>query len=226
MEAGSVGPVTGEALRLARIVWDYHQLKQEPAPADVIVALGTHDLRVAEFAAQLYLARYGPTLVCTGGVAHEGDLLATPWEKTEAEMYAEVAVRLGVPRERILLETRASNTAENLRFTRALLAGRGIRPRNILIAVKPFMQRRVWATLAVEWPGMPATLASPRLTLEEYFTPELPPEKIVNILLGDLQRLWVYARKGWSAPQQFPAEVLDAYQRLVELGFTKHLISA
>ncbi len=217
--------MTEEALRLARIIWDYHQLRHEPIPGGAIVALGTNDLRVAGFAADLYLRGYGSTLLCTGGFAHQNDLLATPWEKTEAEMYADIAVRRGVPRDRILLEPRAMNTAENLRFSRELLAERGLHPRNIVLAVKPFMQRRTWATMAVEWPEMPATLASPEMTLEEYFTPELAPEKIVNILMGDLQRIWVYARRGWSAPQRIPAAVLDAYQCLRALGFTRHLIA-
>jgi uncharacterized SAM-binding protein YcdF (DUF218 family) len=213
-----------EVLRLARVIWDFHQLHEEPLPADVIIALGTNDLRVAEFAADLYHRRYGSILVCTGGVAHQGDLLATPWPKTEAEMYADVAERREVPRDRILLEKRATNTAENIRFARELLTERAICPRNILIAVKPFMQRRVWATLAVEWPAMHATLASPDMTLDEYFTAELPAEKIINIMMGDLQRIWVYARRGWSAPQTIPADVREAYQGLIALGFTKHLI--
>ena len=217
--------MTDEALRLARIIWDYHQLHQSPAPADVIIALGTNDLRVAEFAADLYFRGLGGTLICTGGVAHQGDLLATTWPKTEAEMYADVALQRGVPRESILLETRATNTAENIRFARDLLTERGMRSRNVLFAVKPFMQRRVCATLAVEWPEIPATLASPSMTLDEYFTPELDADKIVNIMMGDLQRIWVYARRGWSAPQAMPAEVRIAYESLVTLGFTKHLIA-
>ena len=217
--------MTEEALRAARIIWEYHQLRHHPIPADVIVALGTNDLRVAEFAADLYHRGYGSTLVCTGGVAHTGDLLETHWAKTEAEMFADVAESRGMPREGILLETRAINTAENLRFARALLIERGLHPRNIVLVVKPFMQRRVWATLAVEWPEMPATLASPDMTLDEYFTSELTPEKIINIMMGDLQRIWIYARKGWSAPQRLPAEVREAYRSLVALGFTKHLIA-
>jgi uncharacterized SAM-binding protein YcdF (DUF218 family) len=217
--------VTDVALSLARVVWDYHQLHQEPVPGDVIIAAGTNDLRVAEFAAHLYRRGYGSTLVCTGGVAHADDLLATGWEKTEAEMFAEAAERCGVPRENILLETRSTNTSENLRFTRTLLDELGIRPRRIVIAVKPFMQRRIWATLAVVWPEISATLASPRMSLDEYFTPELDAAKIVNIMMGDLQRIWVYGRKGWSAPQAIPENVQAAFHRLVELGFTKHLIS-
>jgi len=217
--------INEEILRAARVIWDYHQLGHKPIKADVIVALGTNDLRVAEFAADLYRHEFGKLLVCTGGMAHQNDLLATAWEQTEAEMFANIAERCGVPRDRMLLETEATNTAENVRFTRRLLDRQNVRPGNIVIAVKPFMQRRTWATLATEWPEMPATLASPKMTLDEYFTDELHPEKILNIMLGDLQRIWIYARRGWSAPQKIPPEVMAAYEQLKAAGFTKHLIA-
>jgi uncharacterized SAM-binding protein YcdF (DUF218 family) len=214
-----------EILSSARVVWNFHQLRHKPIPADVIIALGTNDLRVAEFAAGLYHRKFGKLLVCTGGIAHQNDLLATPWTLSEAEMYAEVAMRCGVPEDRILLETQATNTAENIRFSRALLQQTSIYPSNVVIAVKPFMQRRTWATLAVEWPEMPASLASPEMTLDEYFTDELTPEKIIQIMLGDLQRIWIYGRRGWSAPQRIPEEVRAAYSHLKTAGFTKHLIA-
>jgi uncharacterized SAM-binding protein YcdF (DUF218 family) len=217
--------INEEILGAARVIWNYHQLRHRPIPADLIIALGTNDLRVAEFAADLYHRHFGKILVCTGGIAHQNDLLATPWPSTEAEMYAEVAIQRGVPPDHILLETRATNTAENIRFARELLDGRGVHPNNIVLAVKPFMQRRTWATMAVEWPEMPATLASPEMTLDEYFTQELPPAKIVNIMMGDLQRIWIYGRRGWSAPQRLPQEVMVAYESLKAAGFTKHLIA-
>ena len=56
---------------------------------------------------------------------------------------------------------------------------------------------------------------TPDMTLDEYFTSDLAPEKIINIMMGDLQRIWIYARKGWSAPQRLPAEVREAYQTLL-----------
>jgi uncharacterized SAM-binding protein YcdF (DUF218 family) len=212
-------------LDLARIIWDYHQLPQEPHHADAIVALGTNDLRVATFAASLYRRGLAPLLIFSGGIAHQGDLLATGWTRPEAEVFAAAAMAEGVPAGHILLESRALNTAENIRFTRALLLDRGLRATRLLFVCKPFMQRRVRATLAVEWPEMAVSVVSQAMTLEEYFTPKLPPEKIIPILLGDLQRLWIYASKGWSAPQDFPAGVLDAYRELVRLGFTQHLLS-
>ncbi len=216
--------VTEEHLQDARVIWDYMNLGHTPIPADLIIALGTNDLRVAEFAADLYFDGFGKHLLCTGAIAHEDDLLATPWQRTEAEMYAEVAARRGVPRDRILLETRATNTAENIRFSRELVEGQGLKPANVVLAAKPFMQRRTWAHMAVEWPEMPATVASPAISLDDYFTDELTPGKILNILLGDLQRVWVYGRRGWSAPQRVPDEVLAAFENLKAAGFTHHLI--
>jgi DUF218 domain len=219
-----VPPVHPDVLHAARVIYNYHYLAHVPIRAEVIIALGTNDLRVAEFASDLFHQGFGGWLLCTGGIAHKADLLATPWTKSEAEMYSDIAVERGVPRAQIILETQATNTAENVRFSRQLLAKNAIKPRNIVIAVKPFMQRRVWATLAVEWPEMPATVASPQFTLDEYFTPELPAEKMIHILMGDLQRLWVYARKGWSAPQRLPTEVMAAFRYLKSAGWTHHLI--
>jgi hypothetical protein len=79
--------------------------------------------------------------------------------------------------------------------------------------------------MAVEWPEMPASVVSPKMTLDEYFTPELPAGKIINIMMGDLQRIWVYARRGWSAPQQIPEEVMAAYEALKSAGYTGHLLA-
>lgn len=216
--------VSEKHLCSAQVIWEYHQLRHQPIAADAIVALGTNDLRVAVFAAELYARGFGGILVCTGGIAHQGDMLATSWDRTEAEMYAGIARDGGVPADRILLEPLATNTAENIRFSRALLERHSEPPRNVVLAVKPFMQRRTWATMAVEWPEMPATVASPVMTLEEYFTDELPPDKVIAIMLGDLQRIWVYSRRGWSAPQRIPGEVLAAYSHLKSAGFTDHLL--
>jgi hypothetical protein len=87
------------------------------------------------------------------------------------------------------------------------------------------MQRRAYAAQAVEWPEMPATMATWPATFTSYCTePGLEPAKVANIILGDLQRLWVYARHGWTAPQRIPPDVLAAFHRLVELGYNQHLL--
>lgn len=214
-----------DVLAAARTIYDFHHLGQQAVRADAIIALGTNDLRVAEHAADLFERGFGEWLICTGGVAHQNDLLAAPWTGPESEAFAAVAAGRGVPRERIVLESEALNTAENFRFVRRLIAERGMNVRNIAVAVKPFMQRRAATTIAVEWPEMAFSLSSPVLSMDEYFTDTLPAERMIHIFMGDLQRIWIYARKGWSAPQQIPDEVLDAYRFLKFQGWTNHLIA-
>ncbi len=214
-----------EAIEHARRIFDYLQLNHCPLPSDVMLVLGTNDTRVAEFAAELYHAGLSEKLVVTGGLAHQNDLLATDWDRPEAEVFADILASRGVPWDKMMLETQALNTAENLALSRRVVEAAGLVPRNILIAVKPFMQRRVMATHAVVWPEMPASTASWTGTFDDYCNDMLPASKITNIMMGDLQRIWVYAARGFSAPQQIPDDVKQAFRRLVELGFTHHLIN-
>lgn len=209
-----------ESLVCAETIFAYNHLRHKPRAADVMIVLGTNDTRVAEFAAQLLANGLAPSVIVTGGIAHANDLLATNWDRSEAEVFAEILLAHGVPGEKLTLEKEATNTAQNISYSKRLIEN----PSSILYVCKPFMPRRVYATHAVEWPEVPATVASWDTTFEGYCNEELPQEKILNIMLGDLQRLWVYARRGYSAPQRFPAEVLDAFNTLCAKGFTQHLI--
>jgi uncharacterized SAM-binding protein YcdF (DUF218 family) len=218
--------MTEEVLAHAETIWRFMQLGHTPIPAGLLLVFGTNDLRVATFAARLYEHGLAPLALVTGGIAHHGDLLATPWSRPEAIEYAEEMVRCGVPRDRILLEPCATNTAENVLFARRLIESRSApHPRNMIAVVKPFMQRRVLATMAVYWPEMPFSIATWDSSFREYCNAELTPAKVLNIMLGDLQRIWIYARRGWSAPQVIPEDVRAAFDRLVELGYRDHLLA-
>jgi hypothetical protein len=67
-------------------------------------------------------------------------------------------------------------------------------------------------------------ITSPKIPFDEYATEEIPLEKVINIMAGDLQRIKVYAEKGFQIPQKIPVDVWNAYERLVELGFNQQLI--
>lgn len=99
-------------------IWDYHLLNQPIKKSDAIFVLCSYDLRVAEHAAQLYLDGYAPLLIFSGaqGRATEG-----LFDLSEAETFANVAKDMGVPSSAILVETKATNTGENIFFTQDLL---------------------------------------------------------------------------------------------------------
>ena len=205
----------------ARIVWDYHHVHHALEKADAIVVLGSHDTRVAERGAEVFLAGWAPLLVFSGGL---GALTRSLWSRPEAEVFADVAAGLGVPRERILTESRSTNTGENVDFSRALLAERGIRLKKAIAVQKPYMERRTLATFARRWPELEVVVTSPQIDFDAYPTGEIPKDDVIHIMVGDLQRLLVYGRKGWSAPQDVPAQVREAYERLVAAGYTRRMI--
>jgi uncharacterized SAM-binding protein YcdF (DUF218 family) len=205
----------------ARVVWDYHHVHHALAKADCIIALGSHDTRVAERAAEVFLGGWAPLLVCSG---HLGSLTGAMWTRSEAEVFADVAVGLGVPRDRILIEDRSTNTGENVDFSRQLLEGKGLPPRKAIAVQKPYMERRTLATFRQRWPELEVVVTSPLIAFDDYATLEIRKDDVITILVGDLQRLIVYGRKGWSAPQEVPAEVLEAYERLVAAGYTGRML--
>lgn len=206
---------------LARILWDYMLLRHDLAPADVILALGSNDVRVGEHAAGLFLRGFAPLMVCSGRL---GRLTAGRFEKSEAETFADAAVRLGVPRTAILIEDVSTNTGENIDRSRALLADAGIRPSRVIVVQKPYMERRAWATFKAHWPEPDVRVSSPPIPYDEYPTPELPRELVINILVGDVQRMRVYAERGFQVPQPMPDAVWAAWTELVARGYSGHLV--
>lgn len=207
---------------LARKLWDYHRVASPPRPVDAIIGLGSYDLRVARHCADLYQQGLSPVLVFSG--AH-GNWTRGKWSKTEAEMFADEAVSAGVARERILIEPQATNTGDNLRFSRGLLERLGHRADAVLLVTKPQMLRRALATAAVVWPETNATTSCPLHSFEEQPMDGHSLDDLINEMVGDLQRIMEYPRLGYQAPQEITEGVLAAYAELVARGYTRHLIS-
>jgi uncharacterized SAM-binding protein YcdF (DUF218 family) len=207
--------------RLARRVWDYHHVNHVLAPAECILVLGSHDTRVAERGAELFLAGWAPLVVFSGNL---GSLTSDIWDRPEAEIFADVAAAMGVPRERMLIEARSTNTGENVELCRRLLAERGLLPHKAIAVQKPYMERRTLATFQARWPELDVIVTSPQISFDDYPNEVVSREEVVHIMVGDLQRLILYGEKGWSVPQQIPPEVMDAYERLVAAGYTGRLV--
>ncbi|WP_207430011.1 YdcF family protein [Sabulibacter ruber] len=213
-----------ETISLSKLIWDYHQLHHRLKPADVILVLGSHDPRVAERGAELFLQGYAPWLLFSGGF---GRLTEGTWTETEAEKFARIAEEMGVPATQILIENQSTNTGENIAFSYQLLKEKQIPLQRLILVQKPYMERRTYATFLKQWPGpeVEIMVTSPQLSFEEYAPDEVYRELVIHVMLGDLQRIKVYPEKGYQAHQEIPAEVWDAFEQLKQKGFTSHLLS-
>jgi uncharacterized SAM-binding protein YcdF (DUF218 family) len=216
------GPRLGEAeFRDAEVLWDFHRMGHRARPCSVGIALGSHDLGVATAAAGYYRAGLFPLLVLSGGNS-PGTLARFP--RGEAVHYREHALGLGVPDAAILVEPESTNTGENIRFSRELLARADIGVESVLLVSKPYMERRAYATCRRQWPGVEVVCASEPVGFGEYLKALGDDRLVVNMMVGDLQRLIEYPKLGFSVEQDVPGEVYEAFERLVRAGFDRRLL--
>jgi uncharacterized SAM-binding protein YcdF (DUF218 family) len=213
--------------RFAQIIWDYHHLNDELAHADAILVLCSHDKVVAKRGAELFLQGWAPLLIFAGG---RGAITRHLWREPEADQFAAIAIAMGVPEDQILIENQSTNTGENVLFTKRLLCKKGLDPQTFIVVQKPYMERRSYATFRKVWPEKELRVTSPQMTMDEYLKryshDALSADDVISIMVGDLQRIRLYAEKGFQIPQKIPADVWTAYEELVKAGFDKHLIMA
>ncbi|GAK20639.1 LOW QUALITY PROTEIN: hypothetical protein JCM19052_1137 [Vibrio sp. JCM 19052] len=199
-------------------LWDYMQLKQELKPASCLFVMCSNDLRVAEYAAKLYQQKLAPLIVFSGG---EGRFTDGLFDKSEAETFAEIAKLASVPSEAILVETKSSNSGENVRFTEQLMKEKGISCDSLILVQKPFMERRAIATFEKQWqsPYSQLQVTSTAHPFFEYINEEMPM-MVLEALMEDFSRVKTYPEKGFQTEQEIPAHVESSYQALREkFGF-------
>jgi len=213
-------PPGGRALELARIIWDYLHLGHRLERSDIIVVFGSSDIRCPEWGARLWLEGWAPWILMSGGRGR----LTAHWERTEAEVFAAAAERLGVPGDRILIESRSRNTGENVRFARRLVEEKGLDPRSYILVHTPHMERRVLATFTHFWPGKKATVTSPPVSLEAFPAPGTL-DRFIHRLAGEVHRILEYPPRGFQAPMEVPREVHEAWKELLALGYDGDLVA-
>ncbi|QQC90036.1 YdcF family protein [Streptomyces alfalfae] len=206
----------------AQRLWDFQQMGHEPRPCSVAVGLGSHDLGVADTTVDLYRRGMMPVIVFTGATSRT---TRERMPRGEAEHYRERAIELGVPSDAILVEPRARNTGENIRFSRALLEERGVPVSSVLLVSKPYEERRSYATARKLWPEVEWVSASTPMAFAEYVDSIGDARLVIDMLVGAQQRLMVYPRRGFMIEQAIPGNVTAAYERLRTSGFTSRLLA-
>lgn len=207
--------------KAAKKLWDYHHMNQKLEKADCILVLGSHDTRIAERGAQLFLDGWAPLLIYSGGV---GRLTEGLWDKPEAEVFADIAIKMGVPKDKILIENKSTNTGENIIFTMKILKEKKLNPQSFIVVQKPYMERRAFATFKKHLPDKKIIVTSPQVNFENYPNEKISKDNMINIIVGDLQRIKIYPEKGFQIPQEIPEDIWQAYETLVNAGYDKHLI--
>lgn len=178
---------------------------------------------MATAAADLYRSGLFPVLVFSGG---NSPTTRARFPRGEAVHYREHAIDLDVPASAILLEPNAANTGQNITLSRDVLAAAGITPATVLLVSKPYMERRSFATARKLWPEVEFVCASERMEFDDYLKSIGDEKLVVDMLVGDLQRVIEYPKRGFAIEQEVPEGVHAAYESLIRDGFTSRLIAS
>jgi len=208
-------------VQLGQILWDYHYLGHNVAKAECILGLGSEDIRVAHYCAELYKKGFAPFIVFSGNL---GNFTRNLFKAPEAHIFRDIALKDGVSASDIFIEDVSTNTGENILFTKKLLAKKEIFIVNLIIVTKPNLQRRAYATVKKIWPDVNVVILSPVVTFDKQATLQHTQRDIINQMVGDLQRIELYPKIGYQIAQDIPEKVWQAHLELIKRGYTQHLV--
>jgi uncharacterized SAM-binding protein YcdF (DUF218 family) len=207
----------------ANTIWDFHQMGHELRPCSAAITLGSLDLGVATVTADLYQAGMFPVVAFTGATSAATE---ERFPRGEAVHFREHALSLGVPDEAILLEPKATNTGQNIGFSREVLENAGIEVSTVLLISMPYMQRRAYATCRKLWPEVEPVCVSQPLSFDEYAQTHDGDKQFIDMLMGDMERVMEYPKRGFAIEQPVPERVRDAFDRLRARGYDTWLLPA
>lgn len=205
----------------AELIWNYLNVRADISPADCILVLCSHDIRIAHYASDLFLLGKGKTLIFSGG---SNPFTNKIYPKSEAESFTEIAIKKGVPAHKIIVENKSTNTAENFQFTKSLLQNLNLEFNSFILVQIPNMLRRVRATGQKYLPNFQVTTHP--ISFNEAVHEHLSEEMFMHELAGDLQRLQVYPKLGYHHHIDIPEDVMEAWLRMVKKGYTGNFVSS
>lgn len=132
----------GTSRNTLKAVEDFLIVKSDwPEKVELAILFGGSDLKLSSAAARLFKKGYYQRIIVSGG---RNEKIG----ETEAEHHRNNLIRKGVSKENILLEPSASNTLENVVFSKKIIAKyyKSI-PQKILVIGKAFHGRRMLMTL-------------------------------------------------------------------------------
>lgn len=209
-------------LELIKILWDYMHLNHKLEKADAILVLGCSDISVVDVGIELYKKGYADKIIFSGGLGKDTSKI---WDEPEANKFAKLAISKGIPENKILIENKSTNTGENFRFTKKLIEENNLKIRKIIIVHKPYDEKRAYATFKNWMPEYEGIITSMNISCEDYnrnaIKNNLP--NWVDLMVGDVQRMRVFVKKGWQVETEVPDEIWAAYEELVKRGYNKYI---
>lgn len=203
----------------ALVLWHYLTASPDHHQEGLLVVCGSYDLRVCDYACDLFKRGQFDRLLITG---RTGNWTHHLWSETEAQIFAERARQHGLPDSSMILETQATNFAENIRNARLLVPSAG----KVTFITKLNSIRRIIATAPIQWPGANVRADGPPICFPVEVSNVVGVFGLIAEMVGDIDRLIKYPDAGFQVISDVPDDVRTSYRYLTEHGFGSHMISS
>ncbi len=171
---------------------------------DAIFVFGHYEPKVAHHAAKLYQKGKAPYIIISG----KGRDAIPEGFGTEADFYASLVESDGVPKQALILEKQSTNSLENVLLGIAACQEMGIHPKSLILCAMPPLLRRSCATFRKQFPEI-TVYGSAFPMPKEWFT-----ARRIDRLLGELERLDDYVKKGDIVKVEIPHEVRSSAETI------------
>lgn len=194
----------------AQKIFDFlsEQTSLEDLPkADLLFVFGSVNPDVPKCTADLIKKIDVPHVLISGGIGVRGHKI--DGYGSEAEWFKDVIVKSGINEDKLILETNATHTLENVLFGMQKIKDLNIEVKTVIITGYPGLLKRARATLTKHYPE-----------LEIYSHSFLPINKDLNDikvqdrLAGEIDRLEQYYEKGDIAKVDIPEEILKCREQI------------
>ncbi len=223
IRAGQIG-VNEDVLVPAQVVFDYLSIRSEGLDrADIVLGFGHFDPKIPARCCELYHQGYASRILFTGGIgAGTADL-----EQPEALYFRDEIRRRcpDIPEDAILVEVESTHTGENVRYSLVRLResgwayDRSSGLRQVILVANAYRQRRVWLTWRRHAPNVLAYNAPPPTSFgAEQMLFVKKDQDLIALLVGEVDRIVRYGSLGYIVQVEVPEPVLEACDRLRELG--------
>ena len=207
-------------------ILNFLYMGKEPKKSDGILGLGSIDYKVAEECARLYKKGYGDYIIFSGNCGKETKGIIT---QTEAENFRDVAIKNGVPSNKIFLEKESRSTYENYLFSDYTIKENKLKADSLIVVQKPYAERRSYAISKKCYSNRTVYITSPKFNInnfEQYYN-ELGVDinGILNEIVAEVNIAQVAPSADLQIYQEIPEEVQNAYELLLKNGYTKYLLT-
>ncbi len=173
-------------------ITDYIFLKSNPQRADLALVFGTrHREEAINKAFELYRGGLVPKILVSGGINRVTG-------ENEAKEMSDKLIQLGVKKDDIILESKSTNTLENVLFSKQIIDEKiGFNKiKKIIAIVKHYHSRRALMTLKKHFPKtvelIPMTYEIYGFTKDNWFNNKIGREKVMS----EWNKISEYLKKG------------------------------